>query len=130
MNDKPQFSVSYDGETCYTWRGQQWAVRHHAANTQREPDDRLVGCVYSDSCTNRHEFPPAELMAHFPGYVAAAYIPTGEKYPFEYTGGTLMVDRCTWQFRGTPRQETCRCYRLRAVAWREEMERHGIEVSS
>lgn len=126
--DAPRFHCGYDGETEYYWRGKLWAVRTHAANTQPEPDNRLVGCVFGDSTDNRHEFPPAELMEFFPGYAAAAYVPTGETYQISTTCGPLTCDRCEWQFSEEPRQEFDKYGRLRAVAWRENMERHGVSI--
>jgi len=101
MIPAPQFKLHYDGASEYRWNGKLYEVRHKEAQTQREPDHRLIGCAYGLHGTQR-EFPPAEFMAHFPGYIPAAYVPTGEQYDFETTCGTLRIDRCEWQFGGTP----------------------------
>ena len=123
MSERPAFRCGYDGATDYTFRGKTYELRHHAAGFQREPEDRLIGCIFCR--TDSHEFPPAELLAYFPGYVAARYAPTGETYTIGTTCGPLTVDRCMWEFAEEPRQEDSPMGR-RAVAWREEMERHGI----
>jgi len=119
QNLKPEFKVGYDGETEYRWNGQLWRLRRVQAQTQKNPDNRLIGCVRGTSGKNMRTFPPQELMQYFPGYVGAAYMPTGEKYDFKYTGGTIRMDRCKWEFQSEPQQVTGD-FGLEAKAWSEE----------
>ncbi len=49
----------------------------------------LVGCVISDDSRKWHDFPPAEVVAQFPGFVGARFTrPNGEDkgYRVEYDG--------------------------------------------
>lgn len=103
-DDKPRFEVGYNGETEYSWRGNRYCCRSREATglvAECEGYRYLVGTVYA-TCPGWKEFPPAELMAHFPGYVGARYAPTGETYVVETTCGPITVDRCVWEFDGVP----------------------------
>jgi hypothetical protein len=89
-NDKPRWTCSYRGNADYLWRGQKWRVRSHACPgggaTATSADGHYngdyyfkgilpaVGTVMADDSERFHQFPPAELMAHFPLYVGARWL--------------------------------------------------------
>lgn len=104
-NQKPSFELSYDGAARYRWGGQLWECRFYESQTIKPELNGYrdyVGTVIGDGSDNRHDYPPVDLMAHFPGYVRRRYRPTGEKYPFEWTGGVLMIDRCIMEVESAP----------------------------
>jgi hypothetical protein len=123
-NLKPSFVCAYDGVSEYRWNGKLWRCRYMEAMGVRpsyKPEcDALIGCVYGCSDGGIHEFPPAELLAHFPGYVGAAYVPNGTQREVEWTGGKFLIDNCDWQFQGTPRVADLPTGR-HSAAWAEEL---------
>lgn len=101
---KPSFKVAYDGATEYTWKGKLYECRHHQASTVKAECqasyDRLIGTVICR--TDSSEFPPAELMEHFPGFVRARYRKTGTFHDCHWTGGTLSVPDTELELENAP----------------------------
>ena len=100
---KSRFICSYQGESDYEWNGK----RYHCRWTESPPSStgdtgrRSVGTV-RPFCGDT--LPPEELMAHFPGYVPAGYLPdgTGDTHTFETTAGDIEVLNRSWQCPDPP----------------------------
>ncbi len=121
----PQFYCGFDGETDITWRGQKWAFRHHAPRgVKPECQDEYaahVGTIRGTYGANRYHFPPAELLAYYPGYVGARYYHTGATHPLELSSGTVLEIRETaFEVESTPKTDTIDG-RLVAIAWSQKM---------
>ncbi len=93
-NDKPRFEVGFQGESEYSWRGRRYRVRSSAADwipnywnyTPEEYAAQYVALVGAILGPDMFTFPPAELVAHFPGYVGAKFNPVN--WTVEYDGPT------------------------------------------
>ena len=125
MSREPQFRVAYDGETEYTWNGKTFRVRHaySSCSADKVETNARIGCVWACSGHDGDDYPPVELMAHFPGYVRGRYRPTGETYLVETTCGPISVNRHVWETETTP-QVVHRPHGLFAKAWADELDRY------
>jgi hypothetical protein len=131
LDRKPQFEVAFDGETEYTWRGKRYVARHaypspHNHNGSLDEHMARIGCVWAYSAND--DFPPAELMAHFPGYVAGRFARTGETYTIDTTLGPITGHKCKWETDGQPRVGTDSHGQLFAQAWLDELQKMGIAI--
>lgn len=106
--DRPRFVCGYRGETEYDIGGEKYATRYWASNEGPYGGHYngdyfaagilpFVGTVRCLDAKKFGEFPPAHIVALFPGFVAARY-PTGAdgRIMFhcgaEYCGDKPMVD--------------------------------------
>lgn len=84
------FKSSYQGESEYLHDGKRYAIRYmladaHSFSAEYVPFlEQLVGCCYG--MTDRLTYPPLEVLANFPGYIAARYTP--DYKCVEYQDGT------------------------------------------
>ena len=71
------FICSYQGETTYLVAGKRYDVRHHAHDDGHYNGDYYERGILPALGTVRRasigDYPPPEVMAEFPGYVAARY---------------------------------------------------------
>jgi len=79
-NGKARFLSSYQGESEYSLGGSVWRIRHAAHDDGHWNDTvytrevrPLVGCVIAKDSALFHEFPPADVLACFPGFVGAKW---------------------------------------------------------
>ncbi len=116
--DKPRFTCGYAGVCDYQWRGRKYRVRSSAADRypgdgwNYTPEDwaaqvvAAVGTIMWDESAHFHEFPPADLAEHFPGYVLARY---RDDFTIEYAGDP-------------PQQEHSDIYKATlSLAWANEL---------
>ena len=104
FQDKPQFISSYRGEADYLWRGRRWSVRdfahddghYNGENYFRDGILPTVGTVRGYSSDDFHDFPPAELMAHFPDHVGARW--NADFSALEYDGDTPETVTTDWGY--------------------------------
>lgn len=118
---KPQFVCGYQGESDYTWNGVKYSVRHSADdwrpgvwNYSREQYEAervaQVGCIYRSYGSG--EFPPAELLEFFPGYVRARF----------------NLETKSWEYAGAVPPEQVRTDgRTLAKVWADELAKYEAE---
>lgn len=133
-----RFKVSYAGEVDYQVGNDGFTARYSAPiefswngdyfETGIKP---VIGCVRYESSSKWHEFPPAEVMALFPGFVALRLIYTpADNLPFRHPDHQLGT--MEYQHDG-PRPELIPCPEIpgwltcRAVVELERREREEWE---
>lgn len=96
---KPRFFCGYDGVTTYEYHGKRYEVRYccdddprrnHYNYTPEEWQAQVVptiGTIMNES--NRREFPPAEVVAHFPDAIPARF--NADFTAVEYDGPTPEI---------------------------------------
>lgn len=90
------FKSSYQGESEYLYQGKRYGIRYMLQDTNSFTPEyvpflrRLVGCCYGVS--EPLEYPPLEVLANFPGYVAARYTPDYQHIEYQ-DGLPLQVRR-------------------------------------
>lgn len=93
---KPSYRGFERGAFYYAWKGQLWRLRKFADGDDSYWDqttfDRgirpFVGCLAAVEPPDFYEFPPAELIGRFPGYVGARYT---SDFHVQYTAAPDVV---------------------------------------
>lgn len=95
-----RFISSYQGSATYEHNGYIWEHRYFAdpqasvTPISKAEQLAMVGCVKGYHDDNFFHFPPADVMAHFPGAVGARWSNEGQ-WRAEYDGPkpTLTLDK-------------------------------------